>query len=273
MSETKLIQLSLVRIDGHTQYRDLVDQNTVREYAERMRDEAEFPPVKCTFDGAHYWLWDGFHRYFATQDAGFRDIRVEFTHGTLEVAQDFALGANGRHGLPRNSATKRKQVEAALSMDRHAQKSDREIARLCDVSHGEVQMEGLVKAFADHITVDIWFHTHCIGLTQTPCHFGGHRRWFICPCCDKRMGFLYMRHGRFACRRCNRISYESQSGDAEDRLIWRYHSLQHKMGNLELQPPRSRGRISNNFLEVAWQYDAMLDEALSRIAMTDATRC
>ena len=135
MSETKLIQLSLVRIDGHTQYRDLVDQNTVREYAERMRDEAEFPPVKCTFDGAHYWLWDGFHRYFATQDAGFRDIRVEFTHGTLEVAQDFALGANGRHGLPRNSATKRKQVEAALSMDRHAQKSDREIARLCDVSH------------------------------------------------------------------------------------------------------------------------------------------
>ena len=31
--------------------------------------------------------------------------------------------------------TKRKQVEAALSMDRHAQKSDREIARLCDVSH------------------------------------------------------------------------------------------------------------------------------------------
>lgn len=134
MSETKLIQLSLVRIDGQTQYRDLVDQNTVREYAERMRDDAEFPPVKCTFDGTHYWLWDGFHRYFATQDAGFRDIRVEFTHGTLEDAQDFALGANGTHGLPRNNATKRKQVEAALSMERHAQKSDREIARLCDVS-------------------------------------------------------------------------------------------------------------------------------------------
>jgi hypothetical protein len=134
MPEIKLIQVSLVRIDGQTQYRDLVDQNTVKEYADRMRDDVEFPPVRCTFDGQHYWLWDGFHRYFATQAAEFRDIRVEFTHGTQEDAQDFALGANGKHGLPRNNATKRKQVEAALSMERHAHKSDREIARLCDVS-------------------------------------------------------------------------------------------------------------------------------------------
>jgi hypothetical protein len=135
MSETKLIKLSLVRIDGQTQYRDLVDQNTVKEYADCMRDEAEFPPVRCTFDGTHYWLWDGFHRYLASEAAGFRDIRVEFTRGSKEDAQDLALGANGRHGLPRNSATKRKQVEAALSMERHAHKSDRDIAKLCDVSH------------------------------------------------------------------------------------------------------------------------------------------
>lgn len=134
MSETKLIHLSLVRIDGNTQYRDLVNQHTVKEYADRMRDGAEFPPVKCTFDGEHYWLWDGFHRYLASKAAEFRDIRVEFTKGTIEDAQDFALGANGRHGLPRNSATKRKQVEAALSIERHAHKSDREVARLCDVS-------------------------------------------------------------------------------------------------------------------------------------------
>ena len=134
MSETKLIQLSLIRIDGKTQYRDEVDQRTVNEYAECMRNDAEFPPVSCTFDGTHYWLWDGFHRFLATQAADFRDIHVQYTHGTLEDAQDFALGANGKHGIPRNNATKRLQVEAALSMERHANKSDREIARLCDVS-------------------------------------------------------------------------------------------------------------------------------------------
>jgi hypothetical protein len=142
MSETKLIKLSLVRIDGQTQYRDLVDQKTVKEYADCMRDEAEFPPVRCTFDGTHYWLWDGFHRYMASEAAGFRDIRVEYTNGTQDDAQDLTLGANGRHGLPRNNATKRKQVEAALSMERHAHKSDREIAQLCDVSH---KMVGAIR--------------------------------------------------------------------------------------------------------------------------------
>jgi hypothetical protein len=52
----------------------------------------------------------------------------------MEDAQDLALGANSKHGLPRNSATKRNQVEVALSMKRHEHKSDREVARLCDVS-------------------------------------------------------------------------------------------------------------------------------------------
>lgn len=134
MPEIKLIKLSLIRIDGQTQFRDQVDQRTVNEYAECMRNDAEFPPVSCTFDGTYYWLWDGFHRFLATQAADFRDIHVQYTHGTLEDAQDFALGANGKHGIPRNNATKRLQIEAALSMERHANKSDREIGRLCDVS-------------------------------------------------------------------------------------------------------------------------------------------
>jgi hypothetical protein len=137
---------------------------------------------------------------------------------------------------------------------------------------GEVRLEGLVRAFEGHITVGIGNTSHWVGLTQTACHLGGFRRWFICPQCNKRMGVLYMRHGHFACRHCQQISYQSQSGDAEDRLIWKYHSLQHTMNNLKLKSPRSRARIFNNFLKVAWQYDALLDEAVSRIEMADATR-
>lgn len=137
--------------------------------------------------------------------------------------------------------------------------------------YGEVRLEGLIKAFDDHITVDIGLTTHWINLTQTPCHLGGYRRWFICPMCSNRMGMLYMRHGRFACRHCHRISYHSQSGNAEDRLIWQYHSLLHKMSNKKLQPPRSKVRTSNKFLEVAWQYDALLDVALHKIAIVDSS--
>lgn len=86
-------------------------------------------------DGVNYWLWDGFHRYFASQAVGFKEVDVEYKPGTQEDAQDLALGANATHGISRNIATKRKQVEAALSMERHAKKSDREIAKLCEVSH------------------------------------------------------------------------------------------------------------------------------------------
>ena len=88
--------------------------------------------------------------------------------------------------------------------------------------------------------------------------------------CSHRMGMLYMRYGRFACRHCQKISYHSQSGDAEDRLIWQYHSILHKMSNKKLQPSRSRSRTSNKFLEVACMFDSMLDSAMNRIVMNDA---
>lgn len=139
--------------------------------------------------------------------------------------------------------------------------------------HGKVRLEGLVKAFDDHLTIDIGLHKHWIGITQTPCHFGGQRRWLVCPLCGNRMALLYMRHGRFACRNCHQIAYQSQSGDAEDRLIWRYHSLRDKLLNRELMPARSRIRTSDNFLEAAIENEALLDRALSSIATADASGC
>lgn len=132
---TRMVKLEDIRLDGGTQFRDHVDQGVVKQYAECMREGDKFPAVKCTFDGVNYWLWDGFHRYFASQSVGFKDIEVEYKPGTQEDAQDLALGANDKHGLQRSLATKRKQVETALSMERHKDKSDREIAKLCSVSH------------------------------------------------------------------------------------------------------------------------------------------
>ena len=142
--------------------------------------------------------------------------------------------------------------------------------RLYWQQNGEVRLEALVKAFDDHITVDIGMSSHWIGLTQTTCHFGGVRRWFICTRCGKRMGMLYFRRSYFACRHCQKIAYQSQSGDYKDRLIWQYHSFLHKIANKKLQPPRSRRRIDNNFLEIAWKYDTMLDQALRKITLVDS---
>jgi hypothetical protein len=129
-----MIKLSDIRIDGGTQFRDQIDQDVVKEYKEAMLNGAEFPPIQTAFDGSNYWLWDGFHRYFAFMAMGLKQVDVDYKPGTQEDAQDWALSANAKHGQNRNNATKRKQVEAALSMERHKDKSDREIAKLCEVS-------------------------------------------------------------------------------------------------------------------------------------------
>jgi hypothetical protein len=131
----KVLKFSQIRIDGGTQMRVSINQDKVSEYAEKMREGAKFPPIKATFDGTVYWLYDGFHRYFASQSAGDTTIVVDYKPGSMEDAQDLALSANNEHGLPRTNEDKRKSVETALSYERHAKKSDRQIGRLCDVSH------------------------------------------------------------------------------------------------------------------------------------------
>ena len=58
-----------------------------------------------------------------------------------------------------------------------------------------------------------------IGLTTTPCHFGGVRYWFNCPLvrngvpCGRRVGTLFLSSGGkyFGCRHCYDLSYESRN--------------------------------------------------------------
>lgn len=50
-----------------------------------------------------------------------------------------------------------------------------------------------------------------VGLTYTMPRFGGRRPWFTCPACERRCALLYYRRGRFACRKCQGLSYASQS--------------------------------------------------------------
>lgn len=49
-----------------------------------------------------------------------------------------------------------------------------------------------------------------VDLVRTPCHYGGARAWFKCPGCSRRSGKLFLRQGRFLCRRCHGLGYASQ---------------------------------------------------------------
>ncbi len=48
-----------------------------------------------------------------------------------------------------------------------------------------------------------------VGLTFTPCTFGGQRAWFLCPGCQSRRGVLFFLGGRFLCRICHNLAYSS----------------------------------------------------------------
>ena len=131
-----MIELSKIRIDGGTQPRAELSQETVAEYADAYKANAStMPPVTLFFDGANYWLADGFHRYFGAKAAGKDQIAEDITPGTLRDAILFSLSANSRHGLKRSNADKRKAVKTLLDDAEWSKWSSNEIAKRCAVSH------------------------------------------------------------------------------------------------------------------------------------------
>jgi hypothetical protein len=129
-----VIELSKIRIDGGTQPRAELNQATVDEYAEAIKTGAQLPPVTLFYDGAHYWLADGFHRYFGAKAAGRTTIHEDITPGTLREAILYSLSANSKHGLRRSNADKRRAVQTLLDDAEWGAWSDNELARRCAVS-------------------------------------------------------------------------------------------------------------------------------------------
>lgn len=129
-----MIELLKIRIDGDTQSRAELNQDTVAEYAEAMRAGTRFPPVAVFYDGADYWLADGFHRYFGAKQAGIEAIAEEVHPGTKLDAQLYSFGANATNGLRRSNADKRKAVTGALKHPTSKAWSDNQIAKHCGVS-------------------------------------------------------------------------------------------------------------------------------------------
>lgn len=130
----KRVKLDSIRIDGGTQGRVVIDQPTVYNYLEHMKEGDEFPRMFAVFDGSTYWLVDGFHRYHALKLLGIKEVEIDYKPGTLQEAQVLSFGVNSTHGKPRTNDDKRKAVEAALEHPLLLNKSDREIAKICHVS-------------------------------------------------------------------------------------------------------------------------------------------
>jgi len=128
------LKLTQIKTDGGTQPRAGLDQFVIDDYAQAMAGGATFPPVVVFYDGANYWLADGFHRAKATGQAGLEMVEAEVRQGTRRDAVLFSVGANATHGLRRTNADKRRAVETLLTDGEWSRWSDNEIARKCAVS-------------------------------------------------------------------------------------------------------------------------------------------
>jgi hypothetical protein len=129
----KNLPLAAIRLDGGTQPRVRIDEEIVREYAERMKAGDRFPPVQVCFDGTDHWLSDGFHRVKAAVEAGQTTIQAEVWEGTRDDAFWMSLAANKDHGLRRSNEDKARAVKAALAAKPRL--SDSAIAEHVGVSH------------------------------------------------------------------------------------------------------------------------------------------
>lgn len=128
------VNLNDIRIDGGTQGRVVIDQQHVYHMVEMMKEGYEFDPIDTNFDGATYWLVDGFHRYHAYKLMGIKEVTVKYVPGTMEEAVIRSYGVNARHGLPRSYEDKKKVVLDALANPLLKDKSNYEIAKICVVS-------------------------------------------------------------------------------------------------------------------------------------------
>jgi len=126
------IPVAEIRTDGGTQVRVRIDGDAINDYA-RVLDS--LPPVTVVFDGAAYWLADGFHRVAAHRSVGSLEIDAVVVEGTQRDAVLIACGANVEHGVRRTNRDKRNAVKMLLVDGEWSTWADNRIAQACGVTH------------------------------------------------------------------------------------------------------------------------------------------
>jgi len=82
-------------------------------------------------------------------------------------------------------------------------------------------------------------------LEPSPCYYGGHRLYFRCRHCKRRVTALYLSGGYYTCRHCHRLAYEvSQAHGTLSEKIDRAWSLRARAEKLrKYHHPRKANRL------------------------------
>jgi hypothetical protein len=122
-----------------------------------------------------------------------------------------------------------------------------------------------------------------VPLSWTPCNYGGHRPWFLCPGfgCGRRVAVLVAGGRRFLCRHCYRLTYASTSETEVDRLFRRANKIRGKLGGKPGMayefPPRPKGMHHATYerirLEATSAEEIAFSEGLIRFGLSPDGIC
>jgi hypothetical protein len=131
----KTINILDIRIDGGTQPRQEINYEVVKDYAELMREGVKFPPITVFFDGAVYWLADGFHRYHGYKSNATATIEAEVINGSVDDAEEYSFTVNGGRGNDLTRDDKKAIIRRMLlKKERYGTWSQERIAKHVHVS-------------------------------------------------------------------------------------------------------------------------------------------
>jgi ParB-like chromosome segregation protein Spo0J len=130
----KVMNLAALVLDPRLQSRVEINEDTVAEYATDIESGDQFPPVIVFFDSTHFYLADGYHRYYGHKRAGKVSIQCEVINGTIRDAIYYSTAVNAKHGMRRSYADRRKAVMTLLEDFEWSLKSNTEIAKHVGVS-------------------------------------------------------------------------------------------------------------------------------------------
>ena len=107
-----------------------------------------------------------------------------------------------------------------------------------------------------------------IHVTWMPCRFGGRRPWFVCPVtsCGRKCAKLYLGRGFFACRKCHRLAYTSQTEPVGRRGLHKARKIRASLGGganvFERFPDRPKGMHLATYQRLRTAHDRAADRCM-----------
>ena len=96
-----------------------------------------------------------------------------------------------------------------------------------------------------------------VQIDQHKLHFGGYRRWLVCPTCESRREALYVDGLSVACRVCLNLRYASQHENVRDRMFRRANAIRKHLG----WGPGIANPLGDKPKGMHWQtYQRLMDE-------------